>query len=352
MSEVSDYDYNDDYNYEVYDREDPWVDPRDNQSMEDNIYDRVIEKFTLEFNAMKKLLEDERELRTAQVTELQVKLTQVQSENKKLLQSIDILESKRRKNNVIIFGVDEQDNGESPGTTVENICEQLDVDISPGMISDAYRVGRNKGKRPIVCTVSSFRKKTEIMQKNKAKGQFAILHDLTKKERREKKELKGRLDEARSRGYHAYIRHGNLIVEGQTFTRDDLLGNAAIPLTEEKKGDTQRENAAALHSPTNPDIAPAQMATVSPELPDRSAPLAVTSPKKTVTPMKQERMLSVKRAANAGQTTATVRRNLPSKQPASAVGGKQVITAPLTATKNKAKISPPPLNSKKNKNNN
>ncbi|KAF4530278.1 hypothetical protein B566_EDAN017416, partial [Ephemera danica] len=27
MSEVSDYDYNDDYNYEVYDREDPWVDP-------------------------------------------------------------------------------------------------------------------------------------------------------------------------------------------------------------------------------------------------------------------------------------------------------------------------------------
>ena len=343
MSEVSDYDYDDDYNYEVYDREDPWVDPRDNQSIEDNIYDRVINKFTHEFNTMKKLLEDERALRIAQITKLQVQLTQVQSENIKLLQTIDILESKSRKNNVIIFGVDEQENGESPVTTVENICQTLDVDINQGTISDAYRVGRNKGKRPIVCTVSSFRKKTEIMQKNKSNGQFAILHDLTKKERREKKELKKHLDDARSRGHRAYIRHGNLIINGLTFTREELLGNAAVPLPEDKKGElrsSQRENhgenTATLLPPKNPespDNAPIQMAVPVPDISadNKSAPLAVSvTSRKTVTPLTPEK--------------TPTRRASPSKLPIPAGGGKRVITAsPPAATKNQESAPNPPL---------
>jgi hypothetical protein len=50
------------------------------------------------------------------------------------------------------------------------------------------------------------------MKKNRITGQYAMLNDLTKKERREKKELKCYIDAAKLQGKKVRYRHGKVYV--------------------------------------------------------------------------------------------------------------------------------------------
>ena len=189
-----------------------------------------LERWRFEMMALWHELSQERKERSQQYNKLQNEVDLLKKENLKLKDALDFQESKNRKNNILIFGVSEHDTSTTPENTINEICKNLEVKIGPTDISDAYRVGRNKGCRPILCKVATFQKKSEILNKNKKVGQYAILHDLTKKERHDKKRLKSRLDDARSRGLKAFIRNGMLIINNMTFTEaeyDEHIGNTA-----------------------------------------------------------------------------------------------------------------------------
>lgn len=185
-----------------------------------NFFDHQVILF--EIKNLRDEINEEKNLRASQNNELKSQVAALRKENKYLRDALDIQEAKSRKNNVIIFGLEENESNESPTETVIEICKSMNVELKSETITDAFRIGRNKGSRPIVCKVASFGKKCEIMRKSKTQNSFKILNDLTKKERRDRKEFHHYIRAAKSNGHNAFVRNGTLVVNGRVFKKADL----------------------------------------------------------------------------------------------------------------------------------
>jgi hypothetical protein len=223
MFDDDDYIYAYDYDYDYDDEE---YENGDYVSM--RVLQTQIEKLTKE-------LQEERNLRALAFKDIIRDINTLKAENQELREFIEVQESKSRKNNIVIFGIEKSDNNEtSAENTVRHICNELDVEIE-NCITDAYRIGREKGKRPIICQISSYNKKVELMKKNRINGQYAMLNDLTKKERREKKELKCYIDADKLQGKKVSYRHGKVYMDGVIFSKEGLknIGNVAAPKEDE-----------------------------------------------------------------------------------------------------------------------
>jgi uncharacterized membrane-anchored protein YhcB (DUF1043 family) len=159
----------------------------------------------------------------SQHNDMKKELQQLRDSNRDLTEKVNMQESILRKNNIIIHGITETEN-ENTEDVVYNVCSDLSVNIRDGMITEAVRMGRNKGKRPILCKFNTFAKKKEIMDKNRSRGsnQFSIYHDLSKNDRDHKKLLKPYRDYAVQHNYKAYIRGSKLIINGETWTLEEL----------------------------------------------------------------------------------------------------------------------------------
>jgi hypothetical protein len=178
---------------------------------------------------LKNLLFDERADRIAEHAVLNHKIEVLEREKRQYQHCVDKQESNNRKNNIIIFGENEPQKHENKSceSIVREICGSLKVNIEPYAISEAFYVGRNRGRRPIVCKFANFSKKCELLRKNKKEGNYSILHDLTKKERQERKELQHHVNVARRKGHRAFVRNGAVVVDGHVFTREQLDGPKA-----------------------------------------------------------------------------------------------------------------------------
>ncbi|KAF4530976.1 hypothetical protein B566_EDAN018621, partial [Ephemera danica] len=157
-----------------------------------------------------------------QYTEVKTEVAELREDKKNMSRAIEQLETARRKNNLMIFDIPEVE-GEKPEAVVRDICNQLNVTLGSSGISEAYRVGRQKGNRPIVCKITVFEKKMEIMRQNNANNRkFSIMPDITQTARDHRKALKPFQDIARKEGRHAFIRGDRIIIDGKSFTRDAL----------------------------------------------------------------------------------------------------------------------------------
>ncbi|KAF4532489.1 hypothetical protein B566_EDAN003065, partial [Ephemera danica] len=187
----------------------------------------------------------------SQYKEMQEEITTLKEANRELLDMVNTQESLLRKNNILIHGIDENDKL-SAEQVVRNICSDLHVDLSSDSITEVFRIGRNKGKRPIVCKFTSFNKKKEIMDKNRAlqSNQYYINHDLSKQHRDAKKYLKPYRDHAMKNNLTAYIRGTNLIINGQSWTFDELRQNFGDDIGAAQTTHMAGDNTPALPQPT------------------------------------------------------------------------------------------------------
>jgi hypothetical protein len=172
---------------------------------------------------VKAMVNDYKERCDSQYKEMKDEMQALRDTNQELQDKVNMQESIPRKNNILIHGVAEGEH-EDTVALVTDICTTLNVQTGQGTITEAIRIGRNKGKRPILCKLNAYAKKKEIMDKNRARGQnqFSIYHDMSKLDRDYKKLLKPYRDYAIQHQYKAHIRGTKLIINGEAWTLDEL----------------------------------------------------------------------------------------------------------------------------------
>lgn len=145
-------------------------------------------------------------------------IEELKSENKKLREKLCSLEKNKRQNNIIIFGLKE--NEQSLSDLMElikaKISSDLNIPLENRDINTIYRIGNKNTSnkdRPILVTFVNGWKKTEIMRnRNKLKDVYAT-EDYPKEVLDKRKELQEKLVEERKKGNFAVIKYDKLIVK-------------------------------------------------------------------------------------------------------------------------------------------
>lgn len=159
-------------------------------------------------------------------TKMKSQLKQLTDQNEDLLKRIDDLENRSRRNNVIVNGIEEDDNETWDNSErkfrqmlVNNLQMEND-DASAVQIERVHRIGKAaRGKtRPIIACLLSYKDKEYILKQArwcKPEGVF-ISEDFSKSVRTAREKMKSTLTEARRAGYKAFFRYDKLVVEDET----------------------------------------------------------------------------------------------------------------------------------------
>jgi hypothetical protein len=145
-------------------------------------------------------------------------------------------DDERRKNNIIIFGLEEQGEEKYFGTldtVVKCLNETMKVDVNRENnenIDYVTRIGRKKGVRPILVKFISFSKKLQILKnkRNLAGSKIRVEEDLSIEDRKIRQELIPYLKDAKRKGHKAFLRKGSLIVDGRAYGLSYLKGNIQL----------------------------------------------------------------------------------------------------------------------------
>lgn len=175
---------------------------------------------------------------TSQLTEANDKIKELEHINKQLFKELELAKREERKNNIIIFGVKE-DEGENIYNKVTNLLKtKVSTNVSKSEISVCYRFGKNSENkhRPIAVKFVTLHKKQEIFSNcHHLKGSdISISNDLTKEEREAQKVLRKHLKEARDQGLDAKIKKNLLYIDGSSYTVDQLKEAEKDKYSEEK----------------------------------------------------------------------------------------------------------------------
>lgn len=151
-------------------------------------------------------------------------ITKLELHNYQLQKNVIQLERKVRKNNLVIYGINNLE---------RNICdailkifrEKLEVDITENDINDLYKLGKHNTS-PVLIEFISFRKKQLVLENaKKLKGtNISISKDLCASDRVDNKKLVTHMKEAKKRGITSYIK-GNKLVIGEDIYTADQIGN-------------------------------------------------------------------------------------------------------------------------------
>lgn len=158
-----------------------------------------------------------------QVEELNNKLNNLEKENADLKNKIKILETKNKKNNIVLFGLENSEKI-SPQFICQQLKRHLDVDVIEADINNLYLSG-NSQNGPVVVEFLSYIKKNSVMKNcYKLKGTtISIAHDLNFEERQKNKILRKHLNLARqNKNNVCYIKKNKLYVNGNIYTSDEL----------------------------------------------------------------------------------------------------------------------------------
>ena len=131
----------------------------------------------------------------------------------------------RKKNNIIIFGIEEIEGENLYGTILEFFNTTLQTEVSKSEINHLYRFGRQNTNRPIVVKFVNLHEKIEILKSgNLLQGSnISIANDLIKEDRETQKILTRHFKEAKSQNLETKILNNKLIINGDIYTAKDLL---------------------------------------------------------------------------------------------------------------------------------
>lgn len=139
-------------------------------------------------------------------------------------------ERKLRKNNIVVFGLDNVNKSDLAEYTLEKLNKALDLNFKINDVNNVYKIGRSE-KPPVVVEFISYLKKIEIfkdiekLRTLKGKG-ISVSNDLCKADRENQKILRKHLKIARSQNQQVRLKGNKLEIEGVLYTVEDLEGGA------------------------------------------------------------------------------------------------------------------------------
>jgi hypothetical protein len=136
----------------------------------------------------------------------------------------------RRKNNLLIFGIDEYPQESYINTlkiTEEFLRTKIKVDVMNWHIDSAMRIGRRRGSQPILVRFTSYSKKTEVLKgtQNLAGTNIRIEKDYSMETTRISTELIPYLKDARRQGNIAFLRKDKLVMNRKIYELEYLTKN-------------------------------------------------------------------------------------------------------------------------------
>lgn len=141
---------------------------------------------------------------------------------------LDYQENQSRRNNLVFYGLDEgrNESWEESENLVKEVIASMGVRVSEMDIDRAHRVGSRKGKRPIIVRFAFYKRKVEVLinAKKLQNTGYAVSEDFSAKVRARRDQLKGHMATARERGFRASIRFDKLIVDGRSYSLEELQG--------------------------------------------------------------------------------------------------------------------------------
>lgn len=179
--------------------------------------------------------ECEKELKDANV-KIENLLVQLDSTNEKVKQlhdKVNYQEDYSRRNNIRIYGIEEQGSSETWEQTAAAVTSLLEQKMElPGMeLERAHRVGeRRDGKpRPIIARFSRYREREAVMRNvKKLKGtNIYVNEDLCPESQSIKMSQMPLLKQARAQGKVAFFRHTKLIIREKT-NNDEATGERMV----------------------------------------------------------------------------------------------------------------------------
>lgn len=162
-------------------------------------------------------------LRNTFESALESKCREFEEKYNNLKDKYEKLEKVQRGHNIVIFGLPKSTEN-LPSYVVRVIKEYTELDITVDDIDNVYRIGKETNTKPIIVKFLSYLKKQEVIRRSKKfKGsKISISDDLTVEEREDMKVLRKHLQKARSENHNAFIRNMKLIVNGRSYTVQDL----------------------------------------------------------------------------------------------------------------------------------
>lgn len=134
-----------------------------------------------------------------------------------LEKKIDYLEKEKKKNNILLFGLEEKESSslELLQEIKKKIKSDLNITLDANDVSKVYRIGlRNADKiRPALIGFTNSWKKTEILKMRKSLKDVYVTEDFPREILEKRRELKPKLIEERAKGNIAYIKYDKLVVK-------------------------------------------------------------------------------------------------------------------------------------------
>lgn len=202
-------------------------------------FDKLFERMKLEFK--KQTMEQTYSLTTNISIKLEAKLKPLRKENQELKAEIETLEKKigylereTKRNNVIIFGLEEKETciSELLEAVRRKICEDLKMSVLCIDINNVYRVGkRNKNStkpRPVVVTFVHKWKRNEVLRNKKRFRNVFVSEDFPKDIVEKRRLWLPELKEERKKGKVAYLVYDKLLIKPR------MLQNATKEESEEE----------------------------------------------------------------------------------------------------------------------
>lgn len=164
---------------------------------------------------------------------LDVKLEPIIAENKMLKTKLENLEKEmeslkraKKQNNLIIFGMkeDENSNLELLQNVKKVIKTDLGINLEEREVNNVYRIGKMKSSdepRPTLVSFINEWKKNEVMKLKKDFKGVYITEDYTKDVLEKRKKLLPQLIEERNKGNIAYLKYDKIIIKEKSVINSD-----------------------------------------------------------------------------------------------------------------------------------
>lgn len=158
------------------------------------------------------------------IEEINRRLINVEKENSELKKRIEALERNQKKNGIIIFGWERQEQFITTKHLIELLESHLKIHLTESDFNNIYPLGKSYNS-PVKVEFVSFLKKTTILKNRKyLKGSsINIDNDLTVQERKDNKILRKHLMIARQdKANNCFIRNNKLHLNTNIFSAVDL----------------------------------------------------------------------------------------------------------------------------------
>lgn len=200
--------------------------------------DIKLDQILFQLTEMNKKIDKTEETLTLQMKELALsnleELKKIKHENELLKstvleqeQRIRRLENQNRKNNIVVFGLEETEgNGNDLASSIMDLIgKRLNIDVTNADINFITRIGEGGQKsRSVLIGCTTWRLKKEILRRKRClrNTQIVIKEDLPKDVREDRKEIGNTLIKMLEAGKRASIRGNKLFYNGKYYAKEDL----------------------------------------------------------------------------------------------------------------------------------